>query len=107
MGVFWLNAAETWIDISTEDAKKVFIVILLLHTTKEFDLIFLATTFQLIKKHKSMTLYFSIEMYFSIKTTDFLVRYVLCFVYNFSLLNMITKFQIKGIIKAEVCVICR
>ena len=51
MGVFWLNAAETWIDISTEDAKKVFIVILLLHTAKEFDLIFLATTFQLIKKH--------------------------------------------------------
>ena len=43
-----------------------------------------------------MTLYFSIEMYFSIKTTDFLFRYVLCFVYNFSLLNMITKFQIKG-----------
>ena len=23
VGVFWLNAAETWIDISTEDAKKV------------------------------------------------------------------------------------
>ena len=38
MGVFWLNAAETWIDISTEDAKKVYIVILLLHTAKEFDL---------------------------------------------------------------------
>ena len=51
MGVFWLNAAETWIDISTEDAKKVFIVILLLRTAKKFDLRLLATTFQLIKKY--------------------------------------------------------
>ena len=30
VGVFWLNAAETWIDISTEDAKKVEFNLLLL-----------------------------------------------------------------------------
>ena len=26
VGVFWLNAAETWIDISIENAKKVMVI---------------------------------------------------------------------------------